>query len=232
MSDPTPDPDRARAFADLSHELRGLAGAALMSAQSLALSRSEDDRAKATASLNGATRRLVRLADDLRDVADLLGARRPGDRVEHDVVYAARRLCAELAPDAVLHKTELVLEADGIPAHVLVGDPLAWDRTLVRLLLAGIEGGRRAGRIVARFEPRDGTLALVVPCGHAELPPAGEVFTAWAEARRGGSRVFAMGLWLARAFLEAEGGHLAVREEADGRRLVATFPAARPERPA
>ena len=235
MSDPTPstglspDADTARAFADLAHEVRGITSGALMSAHTMTLARTDEERGTSAASLQGAMRHMVRLADDLRDVSNLLAARPPGARVEHDLVHAARRIAAGLTPDAELRKVELALESDGVPEHVVMGDPAAWDLALERLFLAGIEAGRRREQVVARLEPRSPGLALVVPCGALEMPPDGDLFAAWGEARRT-SEVFPRGVWFVRAFLTAEGGGLTVEGEPGARRLVAVFPAARPAR--
>jgi hypothetical protein len=226
-ADARPDAQWARLFADLAHEVRAVAGGAAMSLDAFRIARSDDERARMAGLLESANRRMVRLAEDLRDVADTLSGPGPRPRVEHDVVLAARRVASELAPEASLRNLELTLEGD-LPAHVIVCDPAAWDRALRRLYLASLESARRGERVTVTFEPRSPGLDLFLPYAGPELPPDGALCASWTEARDGGAELFPRGLWLARAFLVAEGGGLAVRGEGGERRLVASLPAARP----
>lgn len=222
-SRPAPEAQAGRAFADLAHEVRSLTAGAQMSAEIIVLAKDDQDRERSVALMKSSLRRVFRLADDLSDVAAVLAARAPGERVLHDLVPAARRACDRLAGDAEARKIPIELEAAGLSSHVVRGEPESWDRTLERVIEAGLQ--RAAGRQPFRVSLEAGPsgVELAVPCGTLELPAESPILPAWAAPRPAGI-AFARGLWLARAFLVAEGGGLAVREA----RLVATLPAAAP----
>lgn len=225
MHDPSDNAEWARVFADLAHDVRSTTSGAITSLDIFALARSEDDREKAAKLLRGSLDRMTRLADDLRDVSGVLATPVAPTPVQHDLVMAARRACDQdrLGRDAELRGVEIAVEADGVRSHVVMGDSRAWDRTLERLIESGLQRVSRKGRLVVSFERGPGGVDLVVPCGPLELPVDAELRAAWAAMRSEG-RLFALGLWLARAFLVAQGGALSIREDGDQRQLVASLP--------
>jgi hypothetical protein len=223
LPDSPPEPEWARAFADLDHDLRGIAGAALSGLDALGLARAEADRARTVGNLRSSLRHLLRLAEELHDVADHLAGRPGGLRVAHDLRLSIRRVCDRLADEAALRRVELAFEDGGIASHVVIGNPEAWDRTLERLVEAGLRQAAREPLLI-RLEARSAGVALIVPCGALQLPADGLLRSSWA-APRGPGELFGRGLWLARAFLAQEGGALAIEEDSGSRRLVATLPA-------
>jgi signal transduction histidine kinase len=225
MHDPTDNAEWSRVFAHLSHDVRSTTSGAITSLDIFALARSDDDREKAAKLLRSSLERLIRLADDLRDVSGVLAARVAPTPVQHDLVMATRRACDRLAGDARLRGVEVAVAADGVPTHVVIGNSEAWDRALVRLIESGLQRVSGKGRLVVSFERGPRGVDLFVPCGPLELPVDAELRAAWATPSPEG-RMFALGLWLARAFLVAQGGELSIREDGDQRQLVASLPSA------
>ena len=221
---PPPDPQWARAFGDLAHDLRSIAGGASIGLDALALAPGEAERERTLSMLKSSIRRIVRLAEDLRDVSDHLAGRTNQARVAHDLMLAVRRACDRLLAEAKLRRVELAFEADGLASHVVLGDPVMWDRMLERLIEAGLQFAPGRERLLVRLEARPPRTVLVVPCGSLQLPTDEHLRSAWAAPRVQG-QMFGRGLWLARTFLAAEGGELAIEEEMGIRRLVATLPA-------
>ncbi len=221
---PRADAEWSRAFAELAHDVRSAGGGVQISLDVLALARSEAEREKAMALLRSSLQHMTRLAEDLGDIASLLAGAAGTAGVPHDLLLATRRACDRLAAEAALRQVDLAFETNGIASHPVTGDPGAWDRNLERLIKTGLQGASRSERFVVTLNARLAGTDLVVPCGPLELPAEEALGAAWAAPRDKG-RLFARGLWLARAFLIAEGGGLAVRE-VDGRAaLVASLPA-------
>ncbi|MEO6461736.1 MAG: hypothetical protein ABIP29_01535 [Candidatus Eisenbacteria bacterium] len=225
MHDPT-DTEWSRVFADLSHDVRSITGGALTSLDIFALATTDADREKSRNLLRSSLGRMIRLADDLRDVSGVLAAGPVPTPVQHDLVLATRRACDRLKGEAALRRVEIAVESDGVLAHVVTGDSEAWDRTLERLIESGLQRVSGSARFVLSLEPGPRGVDLVVPCGPLELPADTDLRAAWAAPRPEG-RMFARGLWLARAFLVAEGGELAIRDQGGQQHLVATLPADR-----
>ena len=235
MTDTPPPPHAradeawARAFSELSHDVRALVAGAWISADAFALASDEAGREKTALHLKSSLSRLVRLAEDLRDVADHLAGRSPDPRVDHDLVAATLSACETLAPVAALRDIELACEDGDVTRHVVQGNPDAWNRSLVRLAEAALSGAPRKSRFAIRLAKGvPDRVEWILPWSLPGLPPDGTLGEAWTTAPVEGGAMFPRSLWLARAFVEAEGGAFAIREGEGGtRELVVTLPGGR-----
>jgi signal transduction histidine kinase len=229
---PTIDPATAwaRALADVQHDLRTHAGAAKMWLELLDRARDEEERARAARLLRVTLDDFVRLAEDLQDAAQAVAPRsEPEPPQAFDLAQCFRSAGEVTLPRAEFRNIDLVVDADGVGPHVIVGDANAWRRTFLRLIEAALHCCPRRETLVARFHRQGAATEVALPAPGLELPPDGELRQVWAESRARTGMTFARGLWLARRHLVDEGGGLALRdtgEESGGRILVATLPPA------
>jgi len=234
MNEPDPatiDPATAwaRTLGDVQHDLRTHAGAAKMWLELISRARDEEERARMLGMMGDTLEDFVRLAEDLQDAAQSVVAGREIEAQAFDLAQCLRRAGARIRPKAELRSIALVLDVDGVDAHVIVGDAEAWERTFQRLLEAALQCCGKRERFVVTLRPAEPGAELTLPARGLQLPLDGALPEVWAAARTRPGATFARGLWLARRHLEEAGGGLALRDGGDGddgRTLVATLPPA------
>jgi len=199
-----------------SHELKTPLTALKLSAQALRRAAADDGKASARAAdqVDQQVSRLATLVNTLLDVSQLNEGRIRLEPTEVDLADLARDVAGRLAGDAAVAGSEVVVEASA----PVVG---RWDRIRVEqvatnLLSNAIKyGGGKP--VVVRVEADAGLARLTVIDRGMGIAPAeqGRIFERFerTEGARGHGG-FGLGLWIARALVEAHGGSISVESDA------------------
>jgi K+-sensing histidine kinase KdpD len=216
----------SRILADISHDVRGAAGATDMWIELLGRARDDAERERALRELRQSLARAVRLAEDLTDAVALLEGEEEKTLLPFDLAAVVAGAERRVGPDArVRHIPLTIAVPDGL-THPRNGDEKAWERTVDRLVMAALKHapGRKPFEVTVSAAPvAGGGIEIAMACGDLLLPGPLPLLDAWRAPRPPGGS-FPLGLFLARARLERAGGRVEVREDAAGRRLVALMP--------
>ncbi len=224
-----------REFAsDVSHELHSLASAMQTAAEALERGAAEANPAlgqRLVQGLVGHTRRLVRLADDLLEVARWEGGRLRIDTEDIDLAELVRGTLDEWTPEARRRGISLQvrLPVGPLPLH---GDPIRLTQAVGNLIenalkYAGPEGWVR----VDVATDRGGSYELSVSDSGPGIPPEvlPRIFERYfrVEGRAsGGPGGMGLGLAIARAIVLAHGGQLTAESpRGSGARFLLRLPA-------
>ena len=226
---------RRREFAsDVSHELHSLASAMQTAAEALDRGASEANPAlgqRLVHGLVGHTRRLVRLADDLLELARWEGGRLRIDSDEVDLVDLVRGTLDEWTPEAQRRGIRVLahLPAARLPLN---GDPIRLTQAVGNLIenalkYAGIDGWVR---VELAAGGADGYELVVTDSGPGipseVLPRVFERYFRVEGRASGGPGGMGLGLAIARAIVLAHGGDLtADSPRGSGARFMMRLPA-------
>src|SRR5216683_4711142 len=234
-----------REFAsDVSHELHSLASAMQTAAEALERGASEANPAlgqRLVLGLVGHTRRLVRLADDLLELARWEGGRLSIDDREMDLAEGVRGTRDEWTPEAAGRGTRPLVRLPVGPPP-LNGDPIRLTQALGNLIENALKYAGWSGWVrVDVGPPLLGSYELAVTDSGPGIPLAvlPRVFERYfrVEGRAsGGPGGMGLGLAIARAIVLAHGGELTAESpRGSGARFVLRLPvppsAAGPARP-
>jgi signal transduction histidine kinase len=234
-----------REFAsDVSHELHSLASAMQTAAEAL-----ERGAAKANPALGqrlvlglvGHTRRLVRLADDLLELARWEGGRLRIDAQDMDLAEVVRGTLDEWSPEARRREISLLVRLPVGPLP-LTGDPIRLTQALGNLIENALKYAGSSGWVRVDVGPAlVGSYELAVTDSGPGIPLAvlPRVFERYfrVEGRAsGGPGGMGLGLAIGRAIVLAHGGELTAESpRGSGARFVLRLPvppsAAGPARP-
>jgi signal transduction histidine kinase len=223
-----------REFAsDVSHELHSLASAMQTAAEALERGAAEANPAlgqRLVGGLVGHTRRLVRLADDLLELARWEGGRLRLDAQDMDLVELVRGTLDEWAPDARRRAISLQvrLPVGPLPLH---GDPIRLTQALGNLIENALKYAGSGGWVrVDVGPPLFGSYELAVTDSGPGIPleVLPRVFERYfrVEGRTsGGPGGMGLGLAIARAIVQAHGGELTAESpRGSGARFVLRLP--------
>ena len=234
-----------REFAsDVSHELHSLASAMQTAAEALERGASEANPAlgqRLVLGLVGHTRRLVRLADDLLELARWEGGRLSIDARDMDLAEVVRGTLDEWTPEARRRGTSLLVRLPIGPLP-LNGDPIRLTQALGNLIENALKYAGWSGWVRVDVGPAlVGSYELAVTDSGPGIPLAvlPRVFERYfrVEGRAsGGPGGMGLGLAIARAIVLAHGGELTAESpRGTGARFVLRLPvppsAAGPARP-
>jgi two-component system sensor histidine kinase BaeS len=224
-----------REFAsDVSHELHSLASAMQTAAEALERGAAEANPAlgqRLVQGLVGHTRRLVRLADDLLEVARWEGGRLRIDVEEIDLAELVRGTLDEWTPEARRRglSVQVRLPAGPLP---LMGDPIRLAQALGNLIENALKYAGPGGWVRVDVSPEQrGSYELAVSDSGPGIPPdvLPRIFERYfrVEGRTsGGPGGMGLGLAIARAVVVAHGGELTAESPGDsGARFVLRLPA-------
>ncbi len=223
-----------REFAsDVSHELHSLASAMQTAAEALERGAAEANPElgqRLVLGLVGHTRRLVRLADDLLELARWEGGRLSVDAQDIDLVELVRGTLDEWTPDARRRGISLQprLPVGPLPLH---GDPIRLTQSLGNLIENALKYAGSGGWVrVDLAPPLVGSYELAVTDSGPGIPldVLPRVFERYfrVEGRVGGGPGgMGLGLSIARAIALAHGGELTAESPRDsGARFVLRLP--------
>jgi signal transduction histidine kinase len=206
-----------REFAsDVSHELHSLASAMQTAAAALERGANEVNPAlgqRLVLGLVGHTRRLVRLADDLLELARWEGGRLRIDPHDMDLAELVRGTLDEWSPEAELREISLLVRLPIGPLP-LVGDPIRLTQALGNLIENALKYAGSGGWVrVDVGPPLVGSYELAVTDSGPGIPldVLPRVFERYfrVEGRlSGGPGGMGLGLAIARAIVLAHGGEL------------------------
>src|SRR5438067_6851317 len=206
-----------REFAcDVSHELHSLASAMQTAAEALERGASEANPAlgqRLVLGLVGHTRRLVRLADDLLELARWEGGRLRVDAQEMDLAELVRGSLDEWTPEARRRGISLQVRLP-LAALLLIGDPIRLTQALGNLIENALKYAGSGGWVrVDVGPPLVGSYELAVTDSGPGIPleVLPRVFERYfrVEGRvSGGPGGMGLGLTIARAIVLAHGGEL------------------------
>jgi two-component system sensor histidine kinase BaeS len=236
-----------REFAsDVSHELHSLASAMQTAAEALERGAAEANPAlgqRLVGGLVGHTRRLVRLADDLLELARWEGGRLRIDVQDMDLAELVRGTLDEWTPEARRRGISVQVRLPVGPL-VLTGDPIRLTQALGNLVENALKYAGSGGWVrVDLAATADGTemYEVTVTDSGPGIPPEvlPRVFERYfrVEGRvSGGPGGMGLGLAIARAIVLAHGGQLTAESpRGSGARFVLRLPvpapSARPVRP-
>ena len=214
--------ERERLLAVVAHDMRNPLGAVSMYAEMLLAlepdaggleSAGDAYRRRAIATIHSSAVGMQRLVEDLLDASSLRGGALRMHRVPQRVgeaFDAAERMLRPLADAAGV--TLEVAADDGAPATIGALDGPRLVQLLSNLVGNAIKFTPAGGRVVVRYAVEDDALhASVSDSGPgiaaADLP---HLFTAFWRGDRRGRLGVGLGLWIARAIVEAHGGELRV----------------------
>lgn len=223
-----------REFAsDVSHELHSLASAMQTAAEALERGASEASPAlgqRLVQGLVGHTRRLVRLADDLLEVARWEGGRLRVDVEEIDLAELVRNTLDEWTPEARRHAISLQVRLPVGPLP-LNGDPIRLAQALGNLIENALKYAGPSGWVRVDVAPGlFGSYELAVTDSGPGIPldVLPRVFERYfrVEGRAsGGPGGMGLGLAIARAIVLAHGGELTAESpRGSGARFVLRLP--------
>jgi signal transduction histidine kinase len=209
-------------LAMLAHELRNPLSPV---ATSLQLLRSAgDDREvtqRALAVMERQVGHIVRLVDDLLDVARITRGRIELRLVALDLATAVAHAVENLRPRFAERRQELRLELPAQPVPVCA-DPTRLDQVIVNLLANANKYTPSGGHVLVRVERKGDTAALVVRDDGIGLPPdlLGRVFDLFMQSAQALDRSqggLGIGLTLVRQLVEMHGGTATARSEGEGK---------------
>lgn len=223
-----------REFAsDVSHELHSLASAMQTAAEALELGAAEANPAlgqRLVLGLVGHTRRLVRLADDLLELARWEGGRLRIDAQEMDLAEVVRGTLDEWTPEARRWGISLQARLPVGPLP-LTGDPIRLTQALGNLIENALKYAGSAGWVRVDVGPAlVGSYELAVTDSGPGIPleVLPRVFERYfrVEGRAsGGPGGMGLGLAIARAIVLAHGGELTAESpRGSGARFVLRLP--------
>jgi len=223
-----------REFAsDVSHELHSLASAMQTAAEALELGAAEENPALGQRLMQGLvahTRRLVRLADDLLELARWEGGRLRVDVQDMDVAELVRGTLDEWSPEARRRGISLQVRLPVGPMP-LSGDPIRLTQAIGNLIENALKYAGSAGWVrVDVGPPLFGSYELAVTDSGPGIPldVLPRVFERYfrVEGRAsGGPGGMGLGLAIARAIVLAHGGQLTAESPlGTGARFVLRLP--------
>jgi two-component system sensor histidine kinase BaeS len=223
-----------REFAsDVSHELHSLASAMQTAAEALERGAAEANPAlgqRLVQGLVGHTRRLVRLADDLLELARWEGGRLRVDLEDIDLAELVRRTLDEWTPEARRHGMSLQVRLPVGPLP-LKGDPIRLTQAVGNLIENALKYAGAGGWVrVDLTSPASDGYELAVTDSGPGIPPEvlPRVFERYfrVEGRAsGGPGGMGLGLAIARAIVLAHGGELTAESPlGSGARFVLRLP--------
>jgi len=227
-----------REFAsDVSHELHSLASAMQTAAEALERGAAEANPAlgqRLVQGLVGHTRRLVRLADDLLEVARWEGGRLRIDVEATDLAELVRGTLDEWTPEARRRGIRLQVRLPGAPLP-LNGDPIRLTQAIGNLIENALKYAGPSGWVRVEVASASGMYELAVTDSGPGIPQdvLPRVFERYfrVEGRAsGGPGGMGLGLAIARAIVLAHGGELSAESpRGSGARFVLRLPV--PHRP-
>jgi signal transduction histidine kinase len=222
---------RERLLAVVAHDLRNPLGVVAMYAEMLASMQPDDGDAytrSALATIHEGTTAMQRLVEDLLDVSTLRDGVIRVNRSEQPIgaiMDEAARMLGPLAAARAI--TFAVHTRDGDAERSVSVDGPRLIQVLSNLVGNAVKFTPPGGRVDVRYElDEDALIASVSDTGPGiapeELP---HIFTAFWQRERRERRGVGLGLWIARAIVEAHGGRMRVESRpAEGATFEFTLP--------
>lgn len=189
-----------KGFAEMLHE--GLAGELSASA------------VEYTGAILTSAERLGKLIDDVLDLTQSESTAL--DRVAVDIERTAAQAAEAIAPLARNRQIELVLEDSGGAGEV-TGDPRRLRQTIEHLLRNAVAGTPRGGRVLLHLDGDQKRARIIVSDNGPGMSPEAvkRAFDRFVQpgTTREGERALGLGLPLAKQFVEAHGGRIAMLSE-------------------
>jgi PAS domain S-box-containing protein len=169
--------------------------------------------------------RLVRLVNDLLDIARLEGRQSVVEHEPVDLGQVTRSVVTELQTMAAGRAQALTV--DGLEAPPVAGDPQLLRQVVANLVSNAVKYTPPGGRIDVRMAHRDGSVEWVVRDNGMGIPPAahGRLFEKFFRADNAvatETEGTGLGLHLVRLIVEQTGGHVRVESE-EGRGATFAF---------
>lgn len=209
---------QARFTADAAHELRTPVAVILTHAQdALATPGASPEHREAFEAIERAARRMRRLLESLLQLARFEAGQEPLQREDCDLARLAADCLETLRPLA--GQRRLHLHADLAPAPC-PADPDRLTQVVTNLVSNAIDYNREGGEVRVTTTGGRGTATLEVwntgpAIPAAELPGLFERFRRGDAPRDGADGHSGLGLAIARAIVQAHGGSIAVRSDAE-----------------
>jgi signal transduction histidine kinase len=229
--------ERERLLAVVAHDLRNPLGVVAMYAEMLASLQPEDGDAytrAALATIHESTAAMQRLVEDLLDVSTLRQGSLRVHRVEQRVGAVMEEAERMLRPLAAARGLSLVVRAmDGAASREGAIDGPRLVQVLSNLVGNAVKFTPPNGTVLVEWDVSpDGVEASVTDEGPGIAPEdLPHIFTAFWQRDQRDRRGVGLGLWIARAIVEAHGGRLHVHSrENEGTTFDFTLPFAATER--
>ena len=202
----------------VSHELKTPVATILGYAETLARPDAEWDPEtvrEMAGTIKDEARRLDRLITDLLDVSRLQAGALPLRMEEVALDLLARRVARRFQPQTDRHQISVRFPADFPPVQ---GDPMRLEQVLDNLVANAIKYSPEGGRVRIRGRVLPDEVVVTVSDEGIGIPPTeqGRVFDAFYRVDDGSTRKTGgagLGLYLARAIVEAHGGRIWVESE-------------------
>jgi PAS domain S-box-containing protein len=215
----------------VSHDLRNPLGSVLLSLKSaLVTLGSEEDLGRTKSALEMAERNaltMARLVDDLMEREFVQTGKLSLEVAPHDVQSLLREATSLVEPSARAKAIKLRIEADSVKGAVVPCDRHRILQVLGNLLDNAIKFSPREGRVAIAANPEPGVIRFEVTDEGPGIEPVHlpHVFDQMWQAKRGTQRGLGLGLSIARALVEAHGGHIRVESTlGQGSKFFFTLP--------